>query len=299
MPLFRTVNGRLKLLRVLTMPNEKAVQSLVESNLLELLGMHFLATEFRTADGSGRIDTLAVDSSGAPVIIEYKKTRDDNVITQALSYLYWLKTQDSSFFERLVEMKLGRDPANALPIDWKNPRVLCIAGQFSRNDINTVKVIPGVRIELFRYRYYDGDLFSLEPENPSEKKTSTPVATAEVKASRNEGTVEALLAKASGENRQMFLDLHDRIMALDENVSERMTKFYIGYRIAKNFVEVHIQKKQLMLYLRPIDYEDPRGFVEKVPDSFGWVLNRRAYLRTPEDIDYIMGIVEKSYQDVL
>lgn len=299
MPLFRTVNGQLKLLQVLAIPNEKAVQTLVESNLLELLGMHFLATEFRTADGSGRIDTLAVDGSGAPVIIEYKKTRDDSVITQALSYLYWLKNQDSSFFERLVEKKLGRDLAKELPLDWKNPRVLCIAGQFSRNDINTVKVIPGVRIELFRYRYYDGDLFSLEPENPTERKTSTQVARAEVKTNRDEMTIEGLLGKASEENRQMFLDLHDRIMALDENVSERTTKFYVGYRIAKNFIEVHIQKKQLMLYLRPINYEDPRGFVEQVPDSFGWVLNRRVYLRTPEDIDYIMGLVEKSYQDVL
>jgi predicted transport protein len=54
-----------------------------------------------------------------------------------------------------------------------------------------------------------------------------------------------------------------------------------------------------MLYLRPLNFEDPRGYVEQVPESFGWVLNRRVYLRTAEDIDYVMGLVEKSYQDVL
>lgn len=299
MPLFRTVDGRLRLLRALAMQSEKAVQTLVESNLQELLDMHFLATEFRTADGTGRIDTLAVDYSGAPVIIEYKKTRDDNVITQALSYLYWLKTQDSSFFERLVEKKLGREHAKALPIDWKNPRVLCIAAQFSRNDINTVKVIQGVRIELLRYLNYDGGLFSLEPETPKETKICLPRTTAESEAGRDEVTAETLLAKTSEGTRQLFLDLHDRIMALDENVSERTTKSYLAYRITKNFAELHIQKKQLMLYLRPLNYEDPRGGVEQVPDSFGWVMNRRVYLRAPEDIDYVMELVEKSYQDVL
>jgi len=281
------------------MQNEKAVQTLVEGNLQELLGMHFLATEYCSADRTIRIDTLAVDSSGAPVIIEYKKTRDDNVITQVLSYLYWLKTQDSSFFERLVEKKLGREQAKALPIDWKHPRVLCIAGQFSRNDINAVKVIPGVRIELYCYRYYDGDLFSLEPEIPTEIKVSAPATPLAVEASRDEVTAETLLAKASEETRQMFLDLHGRIMALDENISERTTKSYLAYRITKNFAEIHIQKKQLMLYLRPLNYADPRGWVEQVPDSFGWVMNRRVYLRAPEDIDYVMELVEKSYQDVL
>jgi RecB family endonuclease NucS len=45
--------------------------------------MRFLATEFQTTHG-GRIDTLAIDASGAPVIIEYKWNKNDNVITQYL-----------------------------------------------------------------------------------------------------------------------------------------------------------------------------------------------------------------------
>ena len=89
MPVFTPCNGKLKKLSSLSFAKEKELQTLVEENLDELLGMHFLATEYTTTFG-GRIDTLAVDYTGAPVIIEYKRNKNDNVINQGLSYLRWL-----------------------------------------------------------------------------------------------------------------------------------------------------------------------------------------------------------------
>ena len=68
MPVFTTRNGKLKKLSSLAFAKEKELQTLVEKNLDELLGMYFLATEYTTTFG-GRIDTLAVDHTGAPVII--------------------------------------------------------------------------------------------------------------------------------------------------------------------------------------------------------------------------------------
>jgi RecB family endonuclease NucS len=98
MPIFMTENGKLKKLSAVSLVKEKDLQTLVEENLGEVLGMHFLATEYTTAFG-GRIDTLAVDYTGAPVIIEYKRNQNDNVINQGLSYLRWLKAQKIEFFE--------------------------------------------------------------------------------------------------------------------------------------------------------------------------------------------------------
>ena len=72
MPIFKTQNGKLVKLSILSISKEKELQTLVEANLDEVMGMHFLATEYTTTSG-GRIDTLAVDYTGAPVIIEYKK----------------------------------------------------------------------------------------------------------------------------------------------------------------------------------------------------------------------------------
>lgn len=50
--------------------NEAALRDFFADNLEDLLGMRFLAKEYPTTDG--RIDTLAIDETSAPVIIEYK-----------------------------------------------------------------------------------------------------------------------------------------------------------------------------------------------------------------------------------
>ena len=69
--------------------------------------------------------------------------------------------------------------------------------------------------------------------------------------------------------------------------------------MTKNFAEVHIGKNQLRIHLRPVDYNDPRGFVSKVPDSYQWTLNRKLYLKKYEDIEYVFLLIEQSYKDVL
>ena len=69
MPIFREENGKLQKLKVIPLAKEKSLQVLIEQNLWEVLEMHLLASEYATTFG-GRIDTLAVDFTGAPVIIE-------------------------------------------------------------------------------------------------------------------------------------------------------------------------------------------------------------------------------------
>lgn len=135
MPIFKNTTGKLKKLRSIAISKEKELQNLVESNLNEVLDMHFLATEYITTFG-GRIDTLAVDFNGAPVIIEYKRNKNDNVINQGLSYLKWLQAQKQEFFEMLILKTLGEGISKKLQIDWKNPRVICIAESYSKFDID-------------------------------------------------------------------------------------------------------------------------------------------------------------------
>lgn len=260
------------------------------------LGMHFLATEYTTTFG-GRIDTLAVDYTGAPVIIEYKRNKNDNVINQALSYLRWLTAQKEEFFEMLLIKKLGQETAKTIQIDWKNPRVVCIAESYSKFDIDTVEVIP-MRIELFKYRYYENGIFSLEPLSVSEQKaTSGNVLT--IEKSIIDITIDALLNKGNESIKELFKELRKRTFELDENIKEKTTTLYVAYRITKNFAEIHIGKNQLKIYLRPVNYTDPQKMVDKVPDSYQWVMDRRVYLKTKSELDYIFGLIEQSYKDIL
>ena len=70
---------------------KSSLQTLFESNLEALLGVRFLAREHSTGPvHGGRIDTLGLDEDGSPVIIEYKRSLNENVINQGLYYLDWL-----------------------------------------------------------------------------------------------------------------------------------------------------------------------------------------------------------------
>lgn len=299
MPIFRINGGKLKKLHAQPLDKEKSLQQLLEANLQEVLELRFLATEYTTTFG-GRIDTLAVDGSGAPVIIEYKRNKNDNVINQSLSYLKWLKTQKPGFFEKLMIDKLGPQEAARIHLDWHHPRVICIAESYSKFDIDTAEVVP-LRIELMRYRYYEDGVFSLEPINLPEEHVAAPVPQrASEKADEPEpATMEGLLSRASPVTRELFDMLRERVRAIDESIVEKPTAFYMAFRVSNNFAEVHVGKNHLKIHLRPIDYDDPRGAVEKIPEGYNWTMDRRIYLKASADLDYVMTIVEQSYKNVL
>lgn len=299
MPIFQEDNnGKLKKLNSFAAAKERDIQTLVESNLLEVLDMHFLAAEYTTTFG-GRIDTLAVDINGAPVIIEYKKNRNDNIINQGLSYLRWLQAQKVEFFEMLILKKLGKDLSKSITIDWKNPRVVCIAEAYSKFDIDTVEVIP-MRIELFKYRYYENGIFNLESlglneqssKSNSDKSNNSQISTIDFR-------VEDHLRRASPKIKEIFQQLRSRILEIDENIVEKATSFYVAYRVAKNFAEIHIGKNHLKIHLRPVEYDDPKNKIDKIPDGYQWTMDRRIYLKEMEDFEYVFQKIEESYTNII
>ena len=300
MPIFKIHAGKLKKLHTVPLDKEKSLQALLEANLQEVLELRFLATEYTTTFG-GRIDTLAVDSGGAPVIIEYKRNKNDNVINQSLSYLKWLKTQKPGFFEKLMIDKLGQQAANHIKLDWGNPRVICIAESYSKFDIDTAEVVP-LRIELMRYRYYEDGVFALEPINLPEEPSiaSLPVKSPTEKAEISDtASAAGLLSKTTPATRELFEQLREKVRAMDDAIVEKPTALYVAFRVSNNFAEVYVGKNQLKIHLRPIDYEDPKGLVDKIPEGYNWTMDRRIYLKGPEDLDYVVGIIEQSYKNVL
>lgn len=297
MPIFKDTSGALKKLNTLPLDKERNLQKLVEDNLMEVLELHFLATEYVTTFG-GRIDTLAVDANGAPVIIEYKRNKNDNVINQALSYLKWLRAQKPEFFQMLMINKLGQGVAESIKLDWNNPRVICIAESYSKFDVDTVEVVP-LRIELFKYRYYEQGIFGLESLTVPEAALAAAPASTSPSTDKPASSVALLREKGSQAIRELFDQLQEQIVNLDEGVEEKATSLYVAYRAAKNFAEVHIGKNQLKIHLRPIDYVDPRNRVDKIPDGYNWTMDRRVYLDSVDDLEYVVGLIEQSYKNVL
>lgn len=141
-----------------TVAFEVELQRRVEAGLEAMLGIRFLASEYPTGPWHrGRIDTLGFDENGAPTVLEYKKGSDSGVLPQASSYLSWLCSARHEF-EALVRERLGAEAVKE--IDWSSARAVCIAGDFSRHD--RVAVYENRRrMDLVRYRVFDGGLLSL------------------------------------------------------------------------------------------------------------------------------------------
>jgi len=90
---------------------EKSLQVLLEHNLESILAVKFLRSEYSTGKNHGRrIDTLGIDENLCPVIIEYKRAVNENVINQGLSYLDWLLDHKADF-KLLVMDSVGKAQA--------------------------------------------------------------------------------------------------------------------------------------------------------------------------------------------
>lgn len=297
MPIFSNQNGKLTMLNAVAFDKERALQQLVEQNLKAVLDMHLLASEYRTH--SGRIDTLAVDSQGAPTIIEYKRKRDDNVINQSLSYLKWLTGQRHEFFELLMQKQLPDEVRENIRLDWQHPRVVCIAESFSKSDVDTVEMVP-LRIELFKYRLYEGGLLSLDPVH-GEKQCNTRETVLPGAGDPDLAVIEAMKEQSQATHlvRTLFDELREKILVLDQYIVEKAGKRSIAYRLSRNFAEILIRKDRLVISLRPIIYNDPKDMVKEIAEGYTVTLNRRITLTSPGDLDYVYGIIEQSYKNVL
>ena len=151
---------------------EKQLQSLIEAQMPTFLGVRFLASEYATGKTHrGRIDSLGLDENGCPVIIEYKRHSNENVMNQGLFYLDWLLDHRAEF-QWLVMEKLGKDVADE--IDWTGTRLLCIAADFTRYDQHAVQQIPR-NIELIRYKLFGDDLLLLDLVNAVSVDDATSV----------------------------------------------------------------------------------------------------------------------------
>lgn len=262
--LFRVTGGVATELHSATVALERSLQQLIERNMEEMFATRFLASEFSTGSRhGGRIDSLGIDENNSPVIFEYKRATNENVINQGLFYLNWLLDHKAEF-TLLVMETLGREVANA--IDWRAPRLVCVASGYTRYDEHAVEQINR-SIDLVTYRDFGGELFALELVHASRVEPQSSNDAPDV--ARGHGrTVTELLGQASPELTALFEQLDAYLIALGDDVSKKATKQYFAYRRLKNFacVEVHPQSRNLLVYLKvnPDEVELEEGFSRDV-----------------------------------
>lgn len=305
--LFKLTPDHVTELTVSSMALEKSLQSLIEKHLDTFLGITFLASEFSTGPKTGgRMDTIGIDENGAPVIIEYKKATNANVINQGLFYLDWLLDHRGDF-ELLVTKKIGADKATN--IDWSSPRLLCIAGDFSKYDLHAVGQMQR-NIELIRYAKYGQDLLALDLINRTSAPTSgnggatasgTTSGGTVIPKSITYKSVSEYLEQADTELTDRFNVLKAMIMEMGDDVEMKTLKYYFAFRRLKNFVcvEVHTKTRNLLVFVK---HPDPasvaeQGFARDVTTigHFG-TGNLELTLSSKADVEKSRYLIEQSYQ---
>jgi predicted transport protein len=286
---------------------EKHLQQLIEKQMETFLGVRFLASEYSTGKThKGRIDSLGLDENGCPVIIEYKRHTNENVMTQGLFYLDWLLDHRAEFW-KLVLDQLGKDEAEK--IEWSGTRLICIAGDFTRYDEHAVGLMPR-NIELIRYKLFGPDLILFEQvnsvtvEDASQTDESKTPGTGVGSAKKSDGKLHAdQLATATPELLTLFENLVSYIHSLGDDIQQKQLKRYVAFSRIKNFicatlVSKHDPHVRLWVKLNPETVALEEGFTRDVRNIGHWATgDLEVFIRNSADLDKAKGLIDRSYQE--
>ena len=296
--LFRLKEGQASELVAESMDLERSLQSLIEKNLEPLLGVRFLASEYSTGKTHrGRIDTLGIDENDCPVILEYKRAASQNVINQGLFYLNWLLDHKAEY-QVLVMKRLGKEASES--IEWSTPRLLCVAADFTRYDEHAVLEISR-NIDLIRYRRFSDDLLLLELVNSAVVTEAITEDGKPAKGAHGYRTITDTIEGLDGPLLELFESVRAYLLALGDDVQERMLKLYVAFRRLKNFacVEVRPTRASILVYARvdPSSVSLEEGFTRDVQNIGHYGTgNLEIIISNADDLERAKPLLLKAYE---
>jgi predicted transport protein len=275
---------------------EKELQTLIEQNMATFFGITFLKSEFPITNG--RIDSLGVDENNCPVIFEYKRSTNENVINQGLFYLDWLMDHRADF-KWLVMDILGAEKANM--IEWDIPCVICIASDFTKFDEHAVNQMQR-NIKLVKYKKFGKDLILFEHLNaPVVKPMSDP-------APRAPGAGQGLPQKTFLQKfeaaeiplRNVYSSIADYIISLGDDVTENQLKHYVAFKKIRNIacVEIHQSKILIHLAIDPHTVEIQKDFTKDMTNTghFG-TGDLQVTIKSMADFEKAKPLIDRAYNE--
>lgn len=273
---------------------EKDLQILIENNMEQFFGVKFLKSEYAIKDG--RMDSIGIDENNCPVIFEYKRNINENVINQGLFYLDWLLDHKGDF-ELLVMKELGASAAD--DIDWSAPCVICIANDFTKYDLHAVNQMQR-NIKLVRYRKYGDGLILFEHLNaPSIAEPATELPT---KASAATKTHTDKLSSLSDDLHRIYDTLCEYIESFggDGDITSTTLKKYIAYKKQRNFACIALSERQILLYLKldPNTVDLETGFSRDVSSIGHYGTGHlEITIRSDDDLTKAKPLIERAYNE--
>lgn len=298
--IFKMSGNKLSLVKEKRINLERDIQKITENNLKLVFGLETVSSEF--ALQQLRIDTLAFDpETSGFVIIEYKRDKSFSVIDQGYAYLALMLNNKADFILEYNEKTGSQLTRNQ--VDWSQSRVLFVAQSFTTHQRRAIE-FKDLPIELWEVKVFDNDTILYD-------KLLSAAATESIKTISKDKTIKDVSREVRvysvddhvndkpGDIQELFGDLREKILSLGEEIEERPKKHYISYRTQVAFVYLHLQKSKIKIHviIGKDKLEDPRNIsrdVSSVGHYGGGVTE--IPLSKSEELPYVMGLIEQSYQ---
>lgn len=275
---------------------EKELQTLIEQNMEIFFGVRFLKSEYAVTNG--RMDSIGIDENNSPVIFEYKRSQNENVINQGLFYLDWLLDHKADF-KLLVIDKLGMEAADN--IDWSVPCVICVAHDFTKYDMHAVNQMQR-NIKLVSYRRYDNGMLLLEHLNtPIVKPIMENVGDENGTKNSTQKTHLEKLAAISENMKNLYHSICDFIESLGDDIVSNQLKLYLAYKKVQNMVCIEIYNKQIILFLKlnPETVELENGFTRDMRSIGHYGTgDLQITIKNAADFERAKPLLERAYNEI-
>ena len=273
---------------------ERELQTLLEQNMTTFFGVTFLKSEYKITNG--RMDSIGIDENNCPVIFEYKRSMNENVINQGLFYLDWLLDHKADF-KLLVMEELGLEKAEQ--IDWSMPCVICIASDFTKFDEHAVNQMQR-NIKLVKYRKYGEEFLAFEFLNTPQVQPSPEESPVPVKKSKGDKSFRQRLEETSSLFQNLYFSIHDYILSLGDDIAENQLKLYVAFKKVKNIACVEVYQSYILMHLRlnPDTVDLQPGKIEDVRGKGHWGTgDLRVIIKSSEDFETAKPLLDRAYYE--
>lgn len=273
---------------------EKELQTVIENNMEIFFGVRFLKSEYVISNG--RMDSIGIDENNSPVIFEYKRSSNENVINQGLFYLDWLLDHKADF-KLLVIEKFGMAVADQ--IDWSVPCVICIASDFTRYDVHAVNQMQR-NIKLVKYRKYGDGLIFFEHLNTSAAKLASETPHTVTTNGTTQKTHLEKLAAANNHFKTLYASLCNYIESLGDDLVQNQLKLYLAYKKVQNVFCIEIYNKQIILRMKldPDTVDIEEGFTRDMRNIGHYGTgDLEVSIKTEADFQKAKPLIERAYNE--
>lgn len=300
MELYSVTDNKLSNVREVPFKLERELQRVFENNLLALMGLEMVKSEFTIKNK--RIDTLGFDpESKAFVIIEYKREKNISVIDQGFSYLALMLENKADFIVEYNEsMKKGLQRNE---VDWSQTRVAFVSTSFTENQIQATN-FKDIAIELWEVKRFENNVVSINKIKRLQSAESIKPVTQKnekLKSITDEVIVfteQNHYKNGSESTVELYEKFKNAVLNLADDIEVKPKKMEIGFRVnGKVFADICIQRKALKIWinLKKGMLEDSKNITQDVSNTGHWG-NGDYQIQVSDDsnLEYIMSLVKQA-----